>query len=82
MAQIYERNVGAEDGLRDKEAYRDQSITKSRVRAWLYMGVNHPPGRVPPKVKRFLKYRSARQLRDNADRDSCPILLKRAHKIL
>lgn len=36
---------------------------------------------VPPKVKRFLKYRPARQLRDNADRDSCPILLKRAHKI-
>ena len=73
--------MGAEDGLRDKEAYRDQSITKSRVRAWLYMGVNHPPGGVaeavgPPKVKRFLKYRPARQLRDNADRDSCPVLLK------
>lgn len=30
-AGIYERNVGAEDGLRDKEAYQDQSITKSRV---------------------------------------------------
>ena len=25
------RNVGAEDGLRDKEAYQGQSITKSRV---------------------------------------------------
>jgi len=53
MAQIYERNVGAEDGLRDKEAYRDQSITKSRVRAWLYMGVNHPPGRVAESLQKW-----------------------------
>lgn len=77
--------MGAEDGLRDKEAYRDQSITKSRVHARPYMGVNHPLGGCgaapPPKVKRFLKYRPTRQLRDNADRDSCPLLLKRAHKI-
>lgn len=42
--RIYERNVGAKDGLRDKEAYRDQSITKSRVHARPYTGVNHPTG--------------------------------------
>lgn len=30
-SNLRERNVGAEDGLRDKEAYQGQSITKSRV---------------------------------------------------
>lgn len=30
-SNLGERNVGAEDGLRDKEAYQGQSITKSRV---------------------------------------------------
>lgn len=75
----HERNVGAEDGLRDKKAYRDQSITKSRVRVRLYTGVNHPAPPVtaesrgdPPKVKRFLKYCPARHSRDKVDdRDSC-----------